>query len=199
MSANGDKNKNAVKRPPLKDLEGELQRERYKTRYRRVLRSTVFTLVTVAAVAILVATLWMPVLQIYGASMTPTLTDGEIVIARKVRNLKQGDIVAFYYNNRILVKRYIASAGDWVNIDEDGNVYVNNELLDEPYVEEKALGECNIELPYQVPENRIFVLGDHRSVSIDSRSSSVGCVAEDQIVGELVFCVWPFNSLGLIK
>ena len=199
MSANGDKNKNAVKRPPLKDLEGELQRERYKTRYRRVLRSTVFTLVTVAAVAILVATLWMPVLQIYGASMTPTLTDGEIVIARKVRNLKQGDIVAFYYNNRILVKRYIASAGDWVNIDEDGNVYVNNELLDEPYVEEKALGECNIELPYQVPENRIFVLGDHRSVSIDSRSSSVGCVAEDQIVGELVFCVWPFNNLGLIK
>ena len=199
MSANGDKNKNAVQRPPLKDLEGELQRERYKTRYRRVLRSTVFTLVTVAAVAILVATLWMPVLQIYGASMTPTLTDGDIVISRKVRNLKQGDIVAFYYNNRILVKRYIASAGDWVNIDEDGNVYVNNELLDEPYVEEKALGECNIELPYQVPENRIFVLGDHRSVSIDSRSSSVGCVAEDQIVGELVFCVWPFNNLGLIK
>ena len=199
MSANGDKNKNAVKRPPLKDLEGELQRERYKTRYRRVLRSTVFTLVTVAAVAILVATLWMPVLQIYGASMTPTLTDGDIVISRKVRNLKQGDIVAFYYNNRILVKRYIASAGDWVNIDEDGNVYVNNELLDEPYVEEKALGECNIELPYQVPENRIFVLGDHRSVSVDSRSASVGCVAEDQIVGELVFCVWPFSNLGIVK
>ena len=155
-------------------------------------------LITVAAVAILVATLWMPVLQIYGASMTPTLTDGDIVISRKVRNLKQGDIVAFYYNNRILVKRYIASAGDWVDIDEDGNVYVNNELLDEPYVYEKAMGECNIELPYQVPENRIFVLGDHRSVSIDSRSTSVGCVAEDQIVGELVFCVWPFKNLGIV-
>ena len=142
-----NKKKNLT-RPPLKDLEGELQRERYKLRYRRVLRSTVFTLVTVAAVAILVATLWMPVLQIYGASMTPTLTDGDIVISRKVRNLKQGDIVAFYYNNRILVKRYIANAGDWVDIDEDGNVYVNGELLDEPYVYEKALGECNIELPY---------------------------------------------------
>lgn len=189
----------SVKKPPLKDLEGELQRERYKIRYRRVLRSTVFTLVTVAAVAILVATLWMPVLQIYGASMTPTLTDGDIVISRKVRNLKQGDIVAFYYNNRILVKRYIANAGDWVDIDEEGNVYVNGVLLDEPYVYEKALGECNIELPYQVPENRIFVLGDHRSVSIDSRSTSVGCVAEDQIVGELVFCVWPFNNMGVIK
>ena len=195
----GSSAKNPVKRPPLKDLEGELQRERYKTRYRRVLRSTVFTLITVAAAAILVATLWMPVLQIYGASMTPTLTDGDIVISRKVRNLKQGDIVAFYYNNRILVKRYIANAGDWVDIDEDGNVYVNGVLLNEPYVYEKALGECNIELPYQVPENRIFVLGDHRSVSIDSRSTSVGCVAEDQIVGELVFCVWPFNNLGIIK
>ena len=191
MSDNKEVKKKAIQRPPLKDLEGELQRERYKTRYRRVLRSTVFTLITVAAVAILVATLWMPVLQIYGASMTPTLTDGDIVISRKVRNLKQGDIVAFYYNNRILVKR--------VDIDDDGNVYVNNELLDEPYVYEKALGECNIELPYQVPENRIFVLGDHRSVSIDSRSTSVGCVAEDQIVGELVFCVWPFSNLGLIK
>jgi signal peptidase I len=199
MSSDKDaKKKSAVTRPPLKELEGELKRERYKTRYRRVLRSTVFTLITVAAVAILVATLWMPVLQIYGASMTPTLTDGDIVISRKVRNLKQGDIVAFYYNNRILVKRYIASAGDWVDIDEDGNVYVNNELLDEPYVYEKAMGECNIELPYQVPENRIFVLGDHRSVSIDSRSTSVGCVAEDQIVGELVFCVWPFKNLGIV-
>ena len=193
-----NKKKNLT-RPPLKDLEGELQRERYKLRYRRVLRSTVFTLVTVAAVAILVATLWMPVLQIYGASMTPTLTDGDIVISRKVKNLKQGDIVAFYYNNRILVKRYIANAGDWVDIDEEGNVYVNGELLDEPYVFEKALGECTIELPYQVPENRIFVLGDHRSVSVDSRSASVGCVAEDQIVGELVFCVWPFSNLGIVK
>ena len=193
------KSQKPLQRPPLKELEGELQRERHKIRYRRVLRSTVFTLVTVAAVAILVATLWMPVLQIYGASMTPTLTDGDIVISRKVRNLKQGDIVAFYYNNRILVKRYIANAGDWVDIDEEGNVYVNGELLDEPYVFEKALGECTIELPYQVPENSIFVLGDHRSVSVDSRSASVGCVAEDQIVGELVFCVWPFSNLGIIK
>ena len=193
------KSQKPLQRPPLKELEGELQRERHKIRYRRVLRSTVFTLVTVAAVAILVATLWMPVLQIYGASMTPTLTDGDIVISRKVRNLKQGDIVAFYYNNRILVKRYIANAGDWVDIDEEGNVYVNGELLDEPYVFEKALGECTIELPYQVPENRIFVLGDHRSVSVDSRSASVGCVAEDQIVGELVFCVWPFSNLGIVK
>ena len=193
------KSQKPLQRPPLKELEGELQRERHKIRYRRVLRSTVFTLVTVAAVAILVATLWMPVLQIYGASMTPTLTDGDIVISRKVRNLKQGDIVAFYYNNRILVKRYIANAGDWVDIDEEGNVYVNGVLLDEPYVFEKALGECTIELPSQVPENRIFVLGDPGSVSGDSRSASVGCVAEDQIVGELVFCVWPFSNLGIVK
>jgi signal peptidase I len=185
--------------PTHAELSREVQRIRYRARYHRVLRSTIYALIVVAAAAVLLATTYMPVLQIYGASMTPTLTDGDIVISRKVRNLKQGDIVAFYYNNRILVKRYIANAGDWVDIDEDGNVYVNGELLNEPYVYEKALGECNIELPYQVPENRIFVLGDHRSVSIDSRSTAVGCVAEDQIVGELVFCVWPFSNLGLIK
>lgn len=193
------KKKDAVKRPAISDLQGELKHERYKTRYFRVLRSTIFTLITVGAAAILVATLWMPVLQMYGTSMTPSLEDGDIVISHKSRNLQQGDIVAFYYNNRILVKRYIASAGDWVDIDEEGNVSINNVPLDESYVSEKALGECDIELPYQVPEDRIFVLGDHRSVSIDSRSKSVGCVSEDQIVGKLVFCVWPLRNFGFVK
>lgn len=191
--------KNRRRRPDLSDLEGELQREKYKRRYRRVLRSTVFTLITVAAAAILVATLWMPVLQIYGSSMAPNLTDGDIVITRKAWNLEPGDVVAFYYNNRILVKRYIASAGQWVDFDEEGNVYLNNLLFQEPYVYEKSKGDCNIELPYQVPENRIFVMGDHRSVSIDSRNTSVGCVSEDQIVGKLLFCVWPINHFGLVK
>lgn len=188
-----------LRRPALGDLEEELKREKYKKRYRRVLRSTVFTLMTVAAVAILVATLWMPVLQIYGSSMAPNLVDGDIVITRKAWNLEPGDVVAFYYNNRILVKRYIASAGEWVDLDEEGNVYLNNLLLPEPYVFEKARGECDIELPYQVPENRIFVMGDHRSVSIDSRSQSVGCVTEDQIVGKLLICVWPLNHFGFVK
>lgn len=196
---NQSEKKNKRSRPGLKELEGELQREKYKKRYRRVLRSTVFTLVTVAAVAILVATLWMPVLQIYGSSMAPNLTDGDIVITRKAWNLEPGDIVAFYYNNRILVKRYIARAGEWVDIDDDGNVYLNNLLLHEPYVYERSKGDCNIELPYQVPENRIFVMGDHRNVSIDSRNTSVGCVTEDQIVGKLLFCVWPLNHFGLVK
>lgn len=187
------------RRPALSDLESELKRERYRTRYMSVVRSTVFTLITVAAVAILIATLWMPVLQIYGTSMAPTLTDGDIVVSRKTTNLKQGDVVAFYYNNRILVKRFIAGPGDWVDIDEEGNVYVNGELLNEPYISEKSKGETNIELPYQVPESRIFVMGDHRSVSIDSRNSSVGCVADEQIVGELIFKVWPLQGFGLVK
>ena len=106
---------------------------------------------------------------------------------------------AFYYNNKILVKRVIAQERDWVDISEDGTVYVNNVLLDEPYISEKALGDCNIDLPYQVPESRVFVMGDHRSVSVDSRNTAVGCVAEEQIVGKIVFCVWPRSEFGPVK
>ena len=182
--------------PEIEEIERELKRERYKKRYRSTLRSTVWSLVIVAAVAILVATLWMPVLQIYGTSMSPTLVDGDILVSLKESSFEPGDIVAFYYNNKILVKRVIAGPGDWVNIDEDGNVFINGEALDEPYLEEKALGECDITLPYQVPESRIFVMGDHRSVSVDSRSTSVGCVAEEQIVGRLVMRLWPPDRMG---
>ncbi len=184
--------------PTVEALEAELKRERYNKRYRSVLRSTVYTLIIVAAVAVLVATLWMPVLRIYGASMAPTLVDGNIVVTVKTSSLKQGDIVAFYYNNKILVKRMIAGPGDWVDIKEDGTVYVNNEQLDEPYLSEKALGDCNIDLPYQVPDSRIFVMGDHRSVSVDSRNTAVGCVADEQIVGKLVFRVWPLTEFGAL-
>ena len=185
--------------PEIPELEKELNRERYNRRYRRTLRSTVYTLITVAAVAVLVATLWLPVLEIYGSSMTPTLDDGQIVLSWKTRKLESGQIVAFYYNNKILVKRVIAHAGDWVNIDADGMVYVNGQMLDEPYLAEKALGECDIELPYQVPENMVFVMGDHRATSIDSRNTAVGCVEEEQVVGRLVVRIWPFDNFGTIE
>ena len=183
--------------PSSSELEEELKREKYKPQYNRVLRSTVYTLLTVAAVAVLVATLWLPVLQIYGNSMTPTLEGGDIVVSLKSDNYKQGDIIAFYYNNKILVKRVIASAGEWVDMGEDGTVYVNGEKLEEPYVKEKAVGECNIEFPYQVPESRIFVMGDHRSVSVDSRNTAVGCSAEEQIVGKLKMRIWPFQAIDV--
>ena len=153
---------------------------------------------TVAAAAVLIAVLLMPVLQIYGSSMTPTLSEGEIVVSVKGTEMKTGDIVAFYYNNNVLVKRVIAQPGDWVNISEDGTVFVNNEAIDEPYLTEKAFGECNIQLPYQVPDSRIFVMGDHRSVSIDSRNTAVGCVAAEQIVGKIVFRVWPLGEFGKV-
>ena len=168
--------------PSSEQVEAELNRVKYRRRYHRVLRSTVYILVTVAAAAILAATLWLPVLQIYGNSMTPTLKDGEILYTVKSSALKVGDIVAFYYNNKILVKRMICSAGDWIDIDEDGTVYVNDKELEEPYLVEKALGDCNIELPYQVPDGKIFVMGDRRSTSVDSRNTAVGCVAREQIV-----------------
>lgn len=185
--------------PTLEQLRAELKRERHRKTYGITLRSTIYSLITVAAVAILVATLLLPVLQIYGTSMTPTLHDGDIVLSVKTGKLEQGDIVAFYYNNKILVKRVIAGPGQWVDIDEEGNVYVDGELLDEPYLGDKALGSCNIQLPYQVPDGRWFVMGDHRSVSVDSRDRAVGCVSEEQIVGRLTFRVWPLNRASSLQ
>ena len=187
-----------AERPTVGQLETELAREKYRRRYGRVMRSTIYTLITVAAVAVLVATLWLPVLQIYGSSMTPTLDEGEIVVSLKGSDFRQGDIVAFYYNNKILIKRVICGPADWVNIDGDGTVYVNGTVLDEPYLVEKALGDCNIELPYQVPDGKVFVMGDHRSTSVDSRNTAVGCVAQEQVVGKIIFRIWPLNRLGIV-
>jgi len=153
----------------------------------------------VAAFAVLVATLWMPVLQIYGSSMTPTLDEGQIVLSVKSRDFKQGDLVAFYIGNKILVKRVIAGPADMVSISEDGTVRVNSVDLDEPYITEKALGECDLEFPYQVPESRYFLMGDHRETSIDSRSSAVGCISGEQVVGKIVYCVWPLADFGPLK
>lgn len=185
--------------PSLEQLTAELEREKYKRRYKRVLRSTIYTLIVVAAVAVLVATIWMPVLQIYGASMTPTLDEGDIVISIKGADFAPGDLVAFYMGNKILVKRCIAGPGQWMDIDADGNVYVDGKLLDEPYLTEKALGDCDIALPYQVPDNRYFCMGDHRSTSVDSRSTTVGCVSDEQIVGKIVFRVWPLPGFGTLR
>ena len=184
--------------PATEQLEAELAREKYKHRYHSVLRSTIYTLVIVAAVAVLTATLWLPVLQIYGSSMTPTLQDGEIVFSVKTSKFEPGDVVAFYYNNKILIKRVICGPADWVNIDENGTVYVNGTVLDEPYLAEKALGDCNIELPYQVPDGKVFVMGDHRSTSVDSRNTAVGCVAQEQLVGKIIFRIWPLDRLGIV-
>ena len=185
--------------PDLSLLEAELEREQYKNSFGQVLKSTVFSLLVVAAVSVLIAVLLLPVLQISGTSMTESLQDEDIVVALNSKKYKTGDIIAFYYNNNILVKRVIAAAGDWVNIDKDGNVYVNDELLDEPYVSEKALGDCNITLPYQVPDGRCFVMGDHRATSIDSRNTAVGCVSNDMVIGKILVRVWPLSGLGIVR
>lgn len=185
--------------PDIEQLKAELKRVKYIDRYKSVLKSTIYTLIVVAALSVLVATIWMPVLQIYGSSMEPTLKEGDIVVSLKGSDFESGDLIAFYFGNKILVKRCIAGPGQWVDIDEDGFVYVDGQLLDEPYIEEKSLGDCNIKLPYQVPDSRYFCMGDHRSTSVDSRNTAVGCVSEEQIVGKIVFRVWPLSSFGSLK
>lgn len=185
--------------PDISLLEAELKRERRKFRFARVLRSTVNTLLVVAAVSVLVATLLTPVLQIYGQSMSPTLKEGQFVVSVKGKEFQQGDLVSFYIGNKLLVKRVIAGPGDWVDIKEDGTVLVNGAELNEPYVSEKAFGQCDLDLPYQVPEAKYFLMGDHRATSVDSRSSAVGCVEKEQIVGKIVLCIWPLSEFGPVE
>ena len=190
--------RNGSLRPDISALKDELARERYKHRYRRTLSKTLFSLVVFAAIAVLISMLWLPVMRIFGDSMSPTLREGEVVITVKGSKYHQGDIVGFYYGNKLLIKRFIAGPGDWVNITEDGVVYVNDVELYEPYLTEKALGDCNIELPYQVSDGRYFVMGDYRAVSVDSRNTTVGCISEEQMVGKVVFCIWPLSQFGRI-
>ncbi|SDB02579.1 signal peptidase I [Streptococcus henryi] len=187
--------------PKSEVLAKELKKVKYREQYLKTLKSTVFTLLSVAAVAVLIATIWLPVLQIYGKSMTPTLKSGDLVVSVNDKAFKQGDVIAFYYNNKVLVKRVIATSGQWVDIDDKGNVSVDGDLIDEPYLkeEDKAYGETNIELPYQVPDGKIFVMGDQRSVSIDSRNTAVGTVGDEQIVGRLTLRIWPLNRINWIK
>ncbi len=182
--------------PSIELLRKELEREESRYHFRRAILTITGVLVVAAAITALLATRLFVLLEINGASMTPTLNEGEIVILRQTKDIEAGDLVGFYYGGKILLKRAIGSAGDYIDIDEEGNVYVNNEMIDEPYLGEKKLGRCELDFPYQVPEGMIFVLGDNRAVSIDSRIKAIGCVENGQIVGKVAFRAWPFARIG---
>lgn len=185
--------------PTAEQIQKEISREKYNRKYKKVLNSTISSLIVVAAVAVLIATLALPVLQIKGSSMEPTLNDEEIVILLKSSRLERGQLCCFSYQNKLLIKRVIGIPGDSITIEEDGTVLLNGKILDEPYMLDKALGECDIDFPVNVTENHYFILGDHRSTSIDSRNSAVGLVSSEQIVGRIFFRIWPFDSLGIIE
>lgn len=189
----------AYELPQTEVLESVVKKIKSRREYFRILRSTVASLMVVAAAAVIISMLFLPVLRVTGTSMTPTLQNDELVVCRKRGSFEKGDVIAFYYNNKILLKRVIAVAGDIVDIKEDGTVLVNGKEIDEPYVDEKALGECDITLPYQVPDERVFVMGDHRSTSVDSRTKRIGCVAEESVVGRVVLRISPLKELGWIK
>ena len=187
-----------VRIPTKEEVAGERERLKHQKEYNRVLRSAIYALLVVAAIAVLIATQFLPVLQVSGSSMEPTLADEDIIILAKTNSFQTGELCGFYWQNKLLLKRIIGTPGDIIDIKEDGTVFVNGEEIEEPYVSEKALGECDLTFPYQVPENRYFVMGDHRTVSIDSRSSVIGCVEKEQIIGKVIMRIWPLSELSII-
>ena len=187
--------KKEVSLPTKRQVETERKRYRRQKAYNKALGGTIYVLTIVAAVAVLIATLVLPVLQIEGTSMEPTLSNGDIVLLTKTTRFDHGDLCGFTWNNKLLIKRVIGLSGDWIEMDTDGNIYLNGEKLDEPYVQQKDFGECDLEFPFQVPQEQYFVVGDMRESSIDSRNTLIGCIPKDQIVGKVFFRVWPFKNI----
>lgn len=199
MSKKKEKVELTYKNITISQIEQELKKEKFKSKYVKVLLSTIYTLIIVASVAALIATFIMPVLQISGSSMSPTLEEGQIVVTLKTEKINKGDVIAFYHGNKILIKRVIATSGNWVKITDEGDVYVDGKLIEEPYLEKKSIGQYDVEFPLQVSEGSYFILGDSRETSVDSRNAVIGCINKEDIIGKVLFKVWPIKQIGVVK
>lgn len=193
------KKKKPIELPSIEELEAEISRKKRKQNQHHLLKNALYALITVAAVTALIAVLLMPVLKTYGASMTPTLEEGEYVVVIKSSEAKPGDVIAFKFNNKTFIKRVIALGGSVVDVDEEGYVYVDGEKLDEPYVEDRSFGNGDVEFPFTVPEGQYFVLGDNRVNSADSRNSILGTILPEDLLGRVLFCVWPPSRIGAVR
>ncbi len=188
---------NTQQLPTLEQLNAELKRTRYNRRYGAALRGTFLILALIAVSAIVASFVFLSVIRIQGSSMSPTLQSGDIVVALKSGTVQKGDLAAFYFNDRLLVKRAIANAGDEISILPNGTVSLNGAALNESYVAAPALGDCDIAFPYTVPPERLFVMGDERLLSLDSRHSAIGCVAPEQLVGRVFLRIWPLDQIKI--
>ena len=192
------KNKKPIELPTIEELEAEINRKKHKQNQHHLMRNAIYVLIVVAAVTSLISIFFVRALKTFGSSMTPTLEDGDIVAVYLTDEAEPGQLVAFYFNNKLIIKRVIALGGSVVDMDEAG-VFVDGSPLEEPYLTEKALGEVSVEFPFTVPDGQYFVLGDNRITSTDSRSSIIGCVDPDNMLGRVIFKVWPLGEFGKIR
>ena len=163
------------------------------------------SLISALLICVLVFVFVIRIMDVNGSSMSPTLINGDkVLVSGLFYEPDRGDIVVFkkdsYNDNKALVKRVIAVVGDVVNIDFDnGIVYVNGEAVEEAYLSVSTNTKLDFIGPQTVPENCLFVMGDNRNASTDSRDKRIGMVDKRVVIGKVLMVVYPFSSFGTVE